>query len=85
MTMDRFDCEHVFKRLDDYLDRELAPEEIQLIEEHLKICAWCAGTYAFQENVLQEVRAKLQRVSASAQLRNRVTEALRKARQKRTD
>jgi anti-sigma factor (TIGR02949 family) len=85
MTMDRFDCEHVFKRLDDYLDRELTPEEIQLIEEHLKICAWCASTYAFQENVLQEMRTKLQRVSAPAQLRNKVAAALKKARQEMTD
>ncbi len=78
--MDRFNCEQVFQRLDDYLDRELAPQEMELIREHLEICAWCAGTYEFQAGVLNELRNRLQRVSVPEQLRSRIAEALKQAR-----
>jgi anti-sigma factor (TIGR02949 family) len=78
--MDRFNCEQVFQRLDDYLDRELTPQEIELIREHLEICAWCAGAYAFQAGILDELRNKLQRVPVPSQLRSRVMDALQRAR-----
>ncbi|MGH7561766.1 MAG: zf-HC2 domain-containing protein, partial [Gemmatimonadales bacterium] len=29
-----YGCEEVFRRLDDYLDRELSGEEIALVREH---------------------------------------------------
>jgi anti-sigma factor (TIGR02949 family) len=77
--MDRYDCEHVFKRLDDYLDRELTPQEMKLIEEHLEICAWCAETYQFQAEVLNAVRSRLQRIPTSSRLLAKVSSALKKA------
>ena len=30
-TVDKYNCEQVFKRLDDYLDRELTPPEMERI------------------------------------------------------
>lgn len=78
--IDRFTCEQVFERLDDYLDRELTPREMQLIEEHLEICAWCAGTYGFQEETLNALRSRIQRVPAAPQLRSKVAAALKRAR-----
>lgn len=78
--IDRFTCEQVFERLDDYLDRELAPRETRLIEEHLEICAWCAGTYRFQEETLRALRGRIQRVPAAPELQTRVFAALRRAR-----
>ena len=69
---DRFTCEEVFRRLDDYLDRELAPAEMQRVSEHLQTCAACAQEYAFEAGVLTDVRAKLHRIQAPSDLRQAV-------------
>lgn len=76
--LDRFNCEQVFKRLDDYLDRELTSQEMELVREHLEICAWCAGAYDFQAGVLKELKTRLQRVSVPDRLREKVFGALKK-------
>ena len=77
--MDRYTCEQVFQRLDDYLDRELTPEEMRIVREHLETCAACAAEYRFQEELLNSVRERVQRISASPSLRDKVANALRKA------
>ncbi len=69
---DRFTCEEVFARLDDYLDRELTAEELQLVRKHLETCAACAAEYRFESGVLQDVRAKLQRLSVPEGLMARI-------------
>jgi anti-sigma factor (TIGR02949 family) len=74
--LDRYTCEEVFRRFDDYLDRELTPEEIQLVEEHMAICERCAREYRFEESVLRNVRAKLHRLSAPPDLLGRISRAL---------
>jgi mycothiol system anti-sigma-R factor len=78
--LDRLQCEQVFKKLDDYIDAELSAEEMDLIRQHLDICAWCAGAYQFQSGVLKEVEARLQRIPAPDNLRDKVAAALRQAR-----
>ena len=74
--LDRYTCEEVFRRFDDYLDRELTPEEIELVEEHMAICERCAREYRFEESVLRNVRAKLHRLAAPPGLLNRISRAL---------
>lgn len=64
----RLPCEEVFRRLDDYLDRELSPAEMELVREHLEQCAACTGEYRFDETVLRLVRERLSRVQAPAGL-----------------
>ena len=54
--VDRYTCEDAFRRLDDYLDRELTDREIAKIEEHLRYCAVCASEYRFEASVLNCVR-----------------------------
>ena len=76
-NIDRYTCEETFRRLDDYLDRELTPQELQLVREHLEVCAVCAAEYAFEASVLKQVRAKLQRVAAPADLLAKIRRALR--------
>jgi anti-sigma factor (TIGR02949 family) len=77
--VDRYTCEQVFERLDDYLDRELSPEEMEIVREHLEICAWCASTYDFEAGVLKELRSRLQRVAAPAGLLAKISGALQQA------
>jgi anti-sigma factor (TIGR02949 family) len=57
--VNRFTCEEAFRRLDDYLDRELSVEEMALVQEHLEICAACAREFNFETSVVQGVREKL--------------------------
>jgi len=74
--VDRFNCEEVFRRLDDYVDRELSPREIELVEEHLGLCAMCAREFAFEQSLLRQVREKLARLTVPADLAQRISHAL---------
>lgn len=68
----RFTCEEAFRRLDDFLDRELAPLEMNLIHEHLEICEGCAREFRFEESVIRNVRAKLRDIDLPPELTIRV-------------
>lgn len=72
-----YTCEQVFARLDGYLDRALAADELERVLEHLETCAVCAGEYRFEEGVLDEVRAKLGRIRGPEGLMERIAAALR--------
>ena len=74
--MNRVTCEEAFRRLDDYLDRELGAEETRLIEEHLSICAACLREFTFERSVIDGVRRNLPRVTAPAELLARISAAL---------
>ncbi|AHG89421.1 putative transmembrane anti-sigma factor [Gemmatirosa kalamazoonensis] len=74
----RLTCEEAFRRLDDFLDRELSAAETELVHEHLEICAGCAREFRFEASVLRGVRAKLRQIEVTlpAGLRDRVLRAL---------
>jgi anti-sigma factor (TIGR02949 family) len=74
--VDRNTCEEVFRRLDDYLDRELSPAEMALVREHLEVCAACAAEHDFEERVIQHVRSSLRRLSVPQDLLSRISSAL---------
>jgi anti-sigma factor (TIGR02949 family) len=78
----RFTCEEAFRRLDDFLDRELSAPEMQLVGEHLEICAGCAREFGFEASVLRGVRAKLAQIAVELppDLQARVLQALDAAR-----
>ena len=75
-NLDIFTCEETFNRLNDYLDRELSPEEITKVEAHLKTCLMCAEEYTFEASVLNEVRNKMQRVAVPSNLLAKISLAL---------
>ena len=72
----RFTCEEAFRRLEDYLDRELSPRELALVREHLEICEGCAREFRFEDSVLRGVRTKLRQVELPADLHARVLRLL---------
>ena len=74
--LSRFTCEEAFRRLDDYLDRELSAQEMTLVHEHLEICAGCAQEFNFEESVLKGVRTRLRQIDLPADLQARVLRAL---------
>jgi anti-sigma factor (TIGR02949 family) len=74
--LNRQTCEEAFRRLDDFLDRRLTPEETRLVEEHLHTCAACTREFAFEASVLTGVRRKLRHLEAPADLLRRVLSQL---------
>jgi len=72
------DCKQVFERLDDYLDRELSPEEVVLVEAHLRDCEHCALDYRFEREILDSLKDKVRRVTVPDTLRKMVLDSLRK-------
>jgi anti-sigma factor (TIGR02949 family) len=77
--IDRYTCEEAFRRLDDYLDRELSPEEMRLVQEHLEVCSFCVLEFAFEARVLDQVRARLRSIPAPVGLLEKVRGALAQA------
>jgi len=63
-----FDCEEAFRRLGDYLDRELTHQEIFLVKEHLEVCETCAMEFKFEESLLVELKAKARQAKAPPDL-----------------
>lgn len=74
--LDRFTCEETFRRLEDYVDRQLTPEELRLVEAHLRECVMCADEFKFEAGVLCDVRSKLGRIQVPASLRQRIAQML---------
>ncbi len=70
---DRFTCEEVFERLDDYLDRELTAAEMRMVREHLETCAACASEHRFELGVLDDVRDKLRRLAVPEDLMAKIS------------
>lgn len=76
----RYTCEEAFRRLDDYLDRELAPEEMERVRQHLEICEGCAREFNFEANVIDNVRARLRHVEVPPALTDQVRDILTRTR-----
>ena len=74
--LDHESCERIFERLDDYLDRELAPDEIASVEAHLDLCAVCTAEYRFESSVIAQIRTKLKHLKAPPELLQRIASKL---------
>ena len=78
-AVDRYTCEEVFRRLNDYLDRELSAAEMALVKEHLDTCGQCASEHAFEASVLRELKSKLRRIDLPQSLIDKVAAILAEA------
>jgi anti-sigma factor (TIGR02949 family) len=67
----------MFRRLDDYVDRELSAADVELVEKHLAECEACAMEYGFETSFVREVKEKLRKIEVSPDLRQRIAKALR--------
>jgi anti-sigma factor (TIGR02949 family) len=65
-------CEAILRRLDDYIDRELSPSDMQMVEQHIEDCLRCAGRYRFEISLIREVRSRLRRICLPADLVARI-------------
>ena len=78
--MDRYTCHEAFRRLDDYLDRELPPEQMESVHAHLETCAICAAEFDFEHTVIEDVRGKLRRIRVPGELMSRISSLIASAR-----
>ena len=69
---DRYTCEQLFRKLDDYLDRRLSAEEVRLVEAHLQGCEVCAAEHTFESTVIAQVREKLQHIDVPPEFASRL-------------
>lgn len=69
-------CDEVFARLQDYLDRELTTAEIAQVEAHLAECPPCADEYRFEESVLRYMKGGFREMPIPDDLERRCLEAL---------
>jgi anti-sigma factor (TIGR02949 family) len=70
------DCEEAFRRLGDYLDRELSAEEIEMVKAHLALCQTCAMEFHFEEALLIELKAKARQAAAPPELLESILQTL---------
>jgi anti-sigma factor (TIGR02949 family) len=64
----RFSCDETLRRLDDFVDRALRPEELARVEEHLADCVACAEAVHFERALIAGIRARLRRIALPAGL-----------------
>ncbi len=74
--LDRVTCEDAFRRIDDFLDRELSADEQERIRGHLEICAACASEFEFERSVIDGVKMKLRRVRVPSDLMAKISAML---------
>lgn len=56
-------CREMVTRLDDYVDRQLPPEELRRVEAHLAACVMCAAEFRFEKGILDAIRERLHRIA----------------------
>ncbi len=76
MSAPRLTCRETFLKLDDYVDRELAPDEIAAVEAHLGRCAECAGEFGVERDILVAIRGKLAHLRAPQGLKAKISALL---------
>ena len=48
----KLDCKHVWEHISGYLDRQLNPEVLAVVEKHLETCEVCSAVLDSTRNVL---------------------------------
>ena len=75
--MNRVDCTEAMAHLDDYLKRELTPDLMVEVRQHLHRCRPCFKHAQFEEKFLAMVESCAGRETCPAKLRARILALLR--------
>ena len=76
MLLGFLSCKEAIENLNAYLDGELSPRDVRLVDKHLRLCRECTRKYKFEKELLDGIREKLERIQAPADLRERISRAL---------
>jgi anti-sigma factor (TIGR02949 family) len=55
-------CDAILRQLDDYIDRELSPDDMRVVERHIEQCLRCADLCRFEISLVQQIRTRLRQV-----------------------
>ena len=69
-------CQEAVKRLNDYLSKELRPDEEAEVERHLTECKGCFAKFHFEETLLRAIRESIAQVRAPNPLREKILSLL---------
>ena len=72
-------CAQVLAQLDDFIDRELSPEEMRHVQAHVELCAACAAGDRFERAWIERVRVKLRHIDLPPHLMSQITRRLAEA------
>ncbi|HEV8454846.1 MAG TPA: zf-HC2 domain-containing protein [Gemmatimonadales bacterium] len=75
--MSRIDCEEALTHLHDYLKRELTPELVGEVQQHLERCRHCFTHAQFEESFFQKLQTCARHETCPRELRARILAALR--------
>ncbi|HKT60439.1 MAG TPA: zf-HC2 domain-containing protein [Gemmatimonadales bacterium] len=56
-------CDELLARLDDFVDRNLSPKELDEAERHLEVCVTCLEKVRFERALLDGIRKRLRRIA----------------------
>lgn len=73
------DCYQIYAQVLPYLDRELAPEDVQQVERHLSACPGCEEHFRFDGDVLRFVKQRVPRAQMPDTMQERLLERFRGA------
>jgi anti-sigma factor (TIGR02949 family) len=76
---DLMSCAEVLALLPDHVDRELDAEAAAGVDAHLAGCVTCAAERRAEQQVLSELRRRVQEVRMPAAVRERLWASLRRA------
>ena len=65
-------CQEAVKRLNEFLDHELGPDEQAMVQRHLGECHDCFARFHFEETLLRTIRERVETIHAPAALRERI-------------
>jgi anti-sigma factor (TIGR02949 family) len=75
--MSRIDCEQAIAHLQDYLKRELTPDLVVEVRNHLERCRDCLTYARFEESFFLMLETQARREICPSELRARILSALR--------
>ena len=65
-------CQEAVKRLTEFLDHELRPEEEEQVQHHLSECRGCFAKFHFEETLLRTIRERAEAIRAPGGLREKI-------------
>ena len=65
-------CQEAVKRLTEFLDHELLPDEEAQVKQHLHECRGCFARFHFEETLLATIRERVEVIRAPVSLRHKI-------------
>jgi anti-sigma factor (TIGR02949 family) len=75
--MSPIDCEKALAHMQDYLKRELTPDLVVKMRDHLERCQHCSSCSRFEESFFIMLETQARRETCPGELRARILAALR--------